>query len=371
MKRILFSGLLLCLSLSLFAQNSNEISAASSIRKWADGPLTLEDFSYRTGGNSDKAMRLSYGIRWKDDKHKIGNTTFVYPTFYTYMNPYASWIKPEYRTPEYLRYVQTYFDYVELCKRRAQKEASQRNEHSIDYIVRFHMDVADGFFEELDGETHDGADTAAVRICHERVAAELAEENDFEYVPDYKIDPKGRAMGMHIGLGSEFHVGNMGAYVPSLIGLEFGFDFNFNRWTIFWDGLLGFGGDLRQDIYRYSQPWEAGNRMNGGNINLSVGYAAWDSQWWKITPLAGIGVDFIDYPEKASKDDKTEIAAFRVLCGVNADFKFSRQIHGEGMAESSVRARLYGAFNNYPVPIGSSWSINFSLGVNWLAWYLK
>ena len=71
MKRILFSGLLLCLSLSLFAQNSNEISAASSIRKWADGPLTLEDFSYRTGGNSDKAMRLSYGIRWKDDKYGV------------------------------------------------------------------------------------------------------------------------------------------------------------------------------------------------------------------------------------------------------------------------------------------------------------
>ena len=238
MKRILFSGLFLCLSFSLFAQNSNEISAESSVRKWADGPLTLEDFSYRTGGNSDKAMRLSYGIRWKDEKHKFGNTTFIYPTFYTYMNPYASWIKPEYRNPEYLSYVQTCFDYVEVCKRRAQKEASQRKEHSIDYIVRFHMDVADGFFEEMKGETHDGADTAAVRICRERVAAELAAEKDYDYVPDYRIYPKGRGLGLHVGLGSEFHVGSMADYMTPILGLEYGFDFNFNRWTIFWDAPI-------------------------------------------------------------------------------------------------------------------------------------
>lgn len=371
MKRILLSGLLLGLVLPILAQETGDISSDASLRKWEDGPLTLKEFSYRTGSSSDKAMMLSYGIRWMDEKHKFGNTTFNYPVFFTYMNPYASWIKPEYRNEEYLQYVQTYFDYVELCKRRAQKEVLRQGNQSINYTVNFHMEVADGFYEKLEEETLGGTDTAAVRICHERVAAELAAEENDAFVPDFKINPKGSGMGMHIGLGSELHQGNMGIYMPPLVGLEFGFDFFFNRWTIYWDGLLAFGGDLKRDLSYYPRTWQAGKSMKGGNINISAGFSAFDSQWWKVTPLAGIGVDFIDYPKSAARDEKTEIAAFRALAGVNVDYKFSRFVEKRGLVESAVRFRLYGAFNNYPVPIGSSWSLNFSLGVNWLALYLK
>lgn len=371
MKRSLLFGLLLCLALPVFAQEPGDISVESSIRKWDDGPLSLKDFSYRTGGEFDNIARLAYGIRWADEKHKVGNTSFYYPEFFTYMNPYASWIKPDYRNEHYLRFVQTQFDYVELCKRRAQKDVYRQGNTNVDYTVKFHIDVAEGFFEKLEAETRNGMDTTAVKAYQERVAAELAMEENIVSALEFKINPKGYALGMHVGLGSEFHMGNMAQYMTPLVGLEFGFDFCFNRWTIYWDGLLGFGGSLKRDIPRSPQTWDAGADMKGGNINLSLAFTAWDSQWWKVAPLAGIGVDFIDYPKRASRSDNAEIAAFRALAGLNVDFKFARIIQNKMLGESTVRARLYGAFNNYPEPMGQAWSINFGIGVNWLAWVLK
>lgn len=371
MKRAILCGLLVSLSLPLLAQEPQDITMESSLRKWGEKPLTMEDLSYRTGASSEGAMKLSYSIRWDYDKHKMGNTKFVYPTFTAYMNPYDSWIKPNFRNDNSLRLMQTCFDYVELCKRRAQKEVNQNNHNTPNSIVKFHMNVADGFFEKMLEDTQYGKDTLALRTFEERVAAELESENSGAFVPDYKIYPRGNAMGMHLGFGAEIPSGGVARYIGPLYGLDFGFDFCWNRWMVYWDGLLGFGTDLKRDLSYGAIDWQAGHAMTGGNINLAGGYVAYDSQWWKVTPLAGIGVDFIDYPERERTQTKTEIAAFRILAGVSTDFKFSRMVASDALSEWSVRARVYAAYNTYSEPVGSSWSINFGLGVNWLGWFLK
>ena len=114
----------------------------------------------------------------------------------------------------------------------------------------------------------------------------------------------------------------------------------------------------------------------GGNIEASLGYTLFDSQWWKVAPFAGIGVGFIDYPSNPGPGDKKsdEIAGFRYQAGLSADLKFNRTVDYvqalEGLTEFSVRSRLYVAHTAFPTP-APAWTLNFGLSVNMLGWILK
>ena len=116
--------------------------------------------------------------------------------------------------------------------------------------------------------------------------------------------------------------------------------------------------------------------MKGGNIEASLGYTVFDSQWWKVAPFAGIGVGFIDYPSHPGNPDKKsdEISGFRYQAGISADLKFSRVVDYvqalEGLSETSVRSRLYVAHTAFPRP-APSWTVNFGLSVNMLGWIVK
>ena len=111
-------------------------------------------------------------------------------------------------------------------------------------------------------------------------------------------------------------------------------------------------------------------------MEVSLGYTVFDSQWWKVSPFAGIGVGFIDYPSHPGNPDKNtdEISGFRYQAGISTDLKFYRQVdyvHAlEGLSELSVRSRLYVAHTAFPSP-APSWTINFGIGVNLQGWILK
>ena len=241
--------------------------------------------------------------------------------------------------------------------------------------MRFHLDVADSFMAKLKDETQQGQDEAAVQDYARRVKAELAQTEEVLY-DDLRIDPRGFGMGMHWGIGSEFYTGPVTDYLTPIIGLDFGFDFCFSRVSLYLSSLLGLGGRYKQAIARDGYQWNAGERLMGGNIEASLGYTVFDSQWWKVAPFAGIGVGFIDYPSNPGNADKKsdEIAGFRYQAGISADLKFYRVVDYvqtlEGLSEFSVRSRLYVAHTAFPTP-APSWTINFGLSVNMLGWILK
>ena len=208
-----------------------------------------------------------------------------------------------------------------------------------------------------------------------RFRAGLAQTEEIQY-NDMRIDPRGFGMGMHWGIGSEFHVGPMTDYVTPIAGIDFGFDFCFNRVNLYLGGLLGWGGRYKLPIPRVGYQWNAGERIKGGNIEASLGYTVLDSQWWKVAPFAGIGVGFLDYPFHPADQDKQmdEISGLRYQAGISADFKFYRVVDYvqalEGLSELSLRTRLYVAHTSFPLP-APSWSVNLGLSVNMLGWILK
>ena len=346
----------------------------SAVRYWDEGPLTYADLSSRKN-ELPRISEFQYNISWTTREWKTGNTRFRVPDTRSYLNPYSSWVHPDFRTDEMLQYIQTGFDYVEICRRRAMQEISQGSSFGTGSVMRFHLDVADSFMAKMKDETNQGQDAVAVQDYARRVEAELARTEDPRY-DDMRIDPRGFGMGMHWGIGSEFYTGPMASYVTPIAGVDFGFDFCYNRINLYLGGLLGWGGRYKQPIPRDGYQWNAGERMKGGNIEASLGYTVLDSQWWKVAPFAGIGVGFIDYPSNPADQDKNtdEISGFRYQAGISADLKFYRMVDYvqalEGLSELSVRSRLYVAHTAFPSP-APAWSVNLGLSVNMLGWILK
>lgn len=353
-----------------------ELTMDSSIKYWDERPLELSDLQKRTSDWPD-ISRFEYGISLDQKEWKVGNTRFSVPSSRTYMNPFASWLHPGYASPDMLCYFQTMFDYVEICRRRAEADFAGGSSFSRREVMAFHLDVADSFIAKLKEETASGLDTTAVHHYSRLVSNELAQTGEI-IDDDLRINPKGWSIGLHVGLGNEFYTGAASEYFHPITGLKFGFDISFGRALFVWDMMLGPAGRLKQDLLRDGYKWNAGERIHGGNMELALGYTVYDSQWWKVSPYAGVGVGFMDYPSNPGnpEKEKDEIDGLRLVAGLAADYKIRRKISSTPieptatLSERSVRAKLYVARTNFPIP-DPAWSVNFSIGFNFLAWLLK
>ena len=371
MKRLSFIILCSMACTLLYAQSSTNspFTMDSSVRYWDEGPLTFDNFSTRDT-EWPVISQFGYNIMYSPKEWKIGNTVIRAYDSRSFMNPYSSWVHSKYRTDELLQYIQTEFDYVEICRRRAMQDYLRGSEFTLGEIIGFHLEVADSFMAKMKEETRQGLDSTAVKDYARRVSLELAQTEDVKY-NDLMINPQGFAMGMHIGIASEFYTGPIADYVTPIAGLEYGFDFCFSKVNLYLSGLLGLGGHYKKDIPMGDYQWDAGEQMTGGNLDISFGYTIYESQWWKISPFAGIGVGFIDRPStpENSSQGPTEINAFRYQFGIAADYKFLRTIGinqaTRGLTEFSLRPRFYIAHTSFPIP-APSWTINFGLSVNML-----
>ena len=357
-----------------YQSHYTELTMDNGIHYWDEGPLTYADLSSRKS-EWPKISEFQYNISWGTRDWKTGNTRFIIPLTRSYLNPFSSWVHPDYRTKEMLQYIQTGFDYVEICRRRAMNEIMQGTSFEWRSVMNFHLAVADSFLAKMKEDTEQGQDVAVVQDYARRVTAELAKTEE-PLFNDMRIYPHGFGLGMHCGIGSEFYVGPMAHYVTPIAGIDFGCDFCFSRINFYCNGLLGWGGRYKQPILRDGYQWNAGERISGGNLEASFGYTVLDSQWWKIDPFAGFGVGFIDYPFHPTNQDKNkdEISGLRYQAGLSADLKYRRVVESsqalEGLTEFCLRTRLYVAHSSFPSPT-PSWTINLGLSVNTLAWILK
>ena len=346
----------------------------ASVKYWDEGLLSLSDLSRRSS-EWPEIFKFEYGISYGANTWKVGNTRITAPSSRTFMNPYVSWVHPDYATPQMLQYFQTMFDYVEICRRRAANDFAKGSSFNRDQVTDFHLKVADSFFARMKEETVSGQDTAAVRHYADMVSKELAQTQEASY-ENLEVYPKGFGSGFYIGGNSEFPVGPIGKYVNPAVQLVLGCSFTVNRVVVGMDVSVGTAGKLKQDLPRDGYKWEAGNRLTPGNVEFTLGYTAYDSQWWKLTPFVGGGLSSIEYPSNPVDADKKvdTLSGFRFMAGVEADYKLFRAIefnsYMDAMHETSVRARLYVARSAFPVP-GPSWSVNLGIGINFLAWLLK
>ena len=76
----------------------------ATVRYWDEGPLTYADLSARKS-ELPKISDFQYNISWTTSDWKTGNTRFRVPVSRSYLNPYASWVHPDFRTDAMPQYI--------------------------------------------------------------------------------------------------------------------------------------------------------------------------------------------------------------------------------------------------------------------------
>ncbi len=324
------------------------------LRYWDEGPLTLSDLPKEKDARPEKNYEFIFGIDYDTFNWKVGNTLFSLPASRTFMNPSSSWVNSDYATPQMLQYFQTMFDYVEVGRR--QKRDTERTGR---------------FLREMREKTDSGRDSTAVQFYSALVQNELALTADLSS-DDLIIYPKGWGLGMHGGVEAGLFYGPATQYIDHSIGMGIGFDFAYGRAILTCDVQISAYGHLKQEFIHKGERFESGEWMSGGNIELALGYTAYDSQWWRITPFVGAGSGFLTFPRGEDDCKRADDAyGLRALAGICADFKCKRTISvADPLNENSIRLKLYVARTDFPT-LGPAWSINFGIRINSIGWFLK
>ena len=383
MKKTFLTVALLSMATALFAQDYD-----STIKRWNEGPLTWDDFTTYSGGYPTIAS-LEYGWHGISAQPvKVGNLRIIRTQTECYMNPVSSWVNPDHRNPGTLLYMQTSFDYAELCRRQLQKELDNNGKGtSVNELSQFYYGKADRFIARMREETDQGRDTSMVRFFAVQTAEELAATPDTEAVPE--IGRKKWGMGMHFGYGNEIHLGEAGDYLRTLHGLKWGFDFSYGNFALYWHMLLAGGGKTRQDFMHDSVPWRTDKAQSGGNMELDLAYNLIDTPWFCLSPFVGVGFGFnstVYGQDEHQKNITDNLAGGRWQGGLSMNIKFRRTLdlsnrmfyyYGtpfgttRGYSESSLRLFAYASHTRYDFPVGPSWSLHLGLAYNIHSWNLK
>lgn len=364
-------------ALSLKAQDYE-----SSFRLWNEGRLTLKEIPVREMWSMDNDVStFSFEVRPSIKKERYGNLRYRRCVTDTYIDKMNSWIKTGYDTPATLKYMQVGFDIVEATRRRLQNELDQSSAGYND-LISFYKNVTDNALNEYKAATKKGADTAAVNSYSERISRIL--EKDVPKDEEPIISFRKFGAGVRFGFGSEFFVGEAADYIPSLYSMLMGFEVSVSRFRFNLDMQYGFGGAYKKDIpYTKANPvhnWSKGEKSEGGSITQSFSYAVVDNKRIVLSPMFGIGAGFLDrkdryLPGNADEGRHEEIAGFRMLAGVDFDWKMARYLSnnpflGKDYWESDLRFMVYAAKTWLGSPC-DTWSINVGVAYNFYGRFIK
>ena len=382
MKRFFITVAALLTAASLYAQDFD-----SAIKRWSDGPLTWDDFSTYSGG-FPIISSLEYSWHGRQASFKTGNLKVLRMQTECYMNPVASWVNPDYKTPETLLYQQVTFDHAELCRRQLQQELDNNEKgNSASELSRFYFSKADRFISRLREETDQGRDTAMVRFFEIQVKEQLDALPKEDQAPDFRKGNWG--IGMHFGYGNEFRLGTAADYLRPLHGVHWGFDVSYKNVYLYWHMLIAGGGKTRQDFIHDGNLWQTGRNQTGGTMEFDLAVPVIDGPWIKLAPFAGAGFGFTNTIVGQDADGKNVtdgIGGLRLLAGLSIDLKFlrvldlsSRPVYyygvpigtSSGYDEHSIRFLAYAAKTTADLPVGPSWSVNFGLVYNMHSWKLR
>lgn len=236
---------------------------------------------------------------------RYGNLVYHRDATEAYMDNVNSWIRTGYDTPATLKYMQVSFDIIELTRRKFQNEADTSSTNFLT-LANFYNNVGTNALNEFKAASRMGQDTTVVNQYRSRISKALDEYVLIDSEPDIRFRKFG--LGVRVGIGSEFFFGQSTDYLTPLGGMTWGFEMSLSRFRFNLDGLLGIGGDYKKD-FPYSKAeynWREGDGFNGGSINQTFGYAVIDNKRVTMTPMAGIGVGFIDrFNDDAAEGKRT------------------------------------------------------------------
>ena len=347
-----------------------------SYKEYSEGPLTVDDFTKR-GSTGDLIGQVYTGINtYSGNWEKVqGNLRVKRLKSVTVFDPIRSWVRSDTLSDQAVRYGQLIFDATELTRRQMENHlAAGKYETNYHVIVSRYFDVQEAVTDEIERVTERGRDIIKLEAQEQIIKEGLENLEDFSgSIPEYTL--RKLYFGGYMGAASQFHLGNSASYFGPSYGFVYGFEVGYGKSAIHWDMVMGGGPMLKKDITGDNIPtWHAGVKGFYGEMTFQYAYNIYDSNWFKISPFAGIGMGYID---NANSD---EIDGLRYVGGVSIDFKYRRSLYlvGDtvwssiygGLNENSLRLKVYLTHTSYENGM-SPYTLNCSLCFNLLSKYMK
>jgi len=337
-------------------------------KEWEDGKLTWEDFKEKEGSSGQRISELKYHLGYKSGRQKHGDTVVSRNIALGYMDKNLSWVNPEYKSEQHLRYNQVIFDIVEVHRRRLQVESDRINSNS-EFQGKFHA-IYHSCLNEIErfNRVADGGNNINSLVFWEQKLSEELNSYKIIQIPDFET--KNFGYGAHIGFGAGFCTGTISKHFSPTFNFIFGFELAYKKSIFYFNGTMA-GGKVRQD-YISDKNWYKKQNANLAVIDVSYGYAFLDNRKLKLVPFAGLGITEFSGQNKDNKEDGLRLVDYNVIFGINADYKLRTIIQllpnpfyrtaVKTKGETSIRARLYVTRANFSSDL-SGYSVNLTIGL--------
>jgi hypothetical protein len=342
----------------------SSLSAQKNIgRTWAEGRLTWQDFTIRE--NAQGKSELRYFFTYNTGRQRFGDTTVVRFFAISYLDPHASWVNPDFKTDQVLRYNQVVFDILEMNRRKLQYEFDRViSPISLDRKLRQAIKLAKDEIEKFNLETDDGLNMDVIMFWEQKLSKQLEKLPDRK-IPEFEVQNFG--YGMHAGIGLGAFTGSLGGHFKPSFNFLFGFDFAFKNSTIFMNGTLAW--NRVRTNYFSEVNWHAGRPAYIAIVDFSYGYALINNHNLKLSPFVGLGITEFSDQTGENTLNKIRMADHSVIFGLNVDYKLRTRINihpllfmsAREQVVGSVRARLYVTRARYFDDL-RGYTINLTLG---------
>ena len=364
------------LLLLLFAVGDLSVSAKKkddNLKPWNTGPLTWSDYqTVELGERADYSSITDYVFKSANRKVRIDNYKIVYYSYDIFLNRSNSCYDPKKFTEWDLRADQVVFDILELHSRYIQNwglgETTQKFRKIKERYEEKAQEQVDRFLQESDN----GKDTSVVRKYEESIREELDRNPRKE--PDLSLAGRVPGMlGLYFSYDRGMFLGESSGYFKPSNGLSYGLDFFSKKDWYFDFGLSLQFTYLKTGNYywdsKYAYDWESGKDTDIFRLYLNIGHTVKSSQYFRLIPYAGISYSNLRQKSNSLNPKNnsyylSDIDGFSVMAGMNADWMFRRTIRPDEVVDTSLRFKLYGAYDHFGSADKNLWSINLGVAIN-------
>jgi hypothetical protein len=342
---------------------------------WVKNGLAWEHFKDTVPQNSINSSELYYFISYGNETVRYNDTLVERVKVIAGVDCNESWVKPDMKSDQLLKYNQITFNIVEFYRRKAQYEMNRIiTVQEADSIYTETLIQCRVRIDNLRRMTDEGKNTAELQKWSNKIEIELAMYPKEEILPPIK--PGLFSYGMAAGLAYGNYSGSLRDYYTGYPMFSLGFDIGIGKPVIRVIGNIGFS-QLKQVLIHDGITQGKGTWVNAAIIEASIDYPLIQNSKHRLAPFLGYGVFENSFPEEDSLS--SSMIDYRPVFGLVYDFRLKTSMkmapmHNESNYREShltnLRVRFYMAPVDFrPDILGMSY--NLSIGLSWIAGKFK
>ena len=354
---------IIILAFAAFVSHAQGID--ESIRYWDEGKLTWDDFEKRNFEGVDKCyLDPIYHTRYQTKKY--GNLSYKSHTVRTGFDRSEAWVRTEYISDRLLRYNQLILDIAEANAKEMQKELNSNSGYSPSYVFEHYVRKGKNLIEKIAEESKWGDDINVIERYEREYAGKL-QDSPADTIPQIRL--KNWGCGYQIGYSTGIFTGLGKELLSPHHNMTLGFAASYKRSHFILD--MEFGScRTRADLPLIAMieggereiVWPAGSGIGHMSMDLDYGYAVYDGSILKACPFVGVGYQMFN--EEINDGDKaitTSVSGWKLLAGLNLNWKFKRVFSTMTYNERAVRTKIYAARTNLIKDAAPVWSVNIGI----------